>query len=561
MAGKAAPPAAATAGGQLADRMVALFAAVFDQVPEPICIADLRGRVIRANQAFARACQERPDRLVGRPLLGLLTYVQGDSLVAGGRAGGDKRTSEGLAVLGRRTWLVRERLVPAGPNGHGLLVKLAPAEVAPAPAAGAGARPEPGPPGAVERGGNKARGDDDGDWGLQRIEGVSRAIRHAKGLAARAARSDLTVLLTGESGTGKELFARAVHHLSDRSAGRFVAINCSAVPGELFEAELFGYEPGAFTGAARTGKPGRFELASGGTLFLDEVADIPLPLQSKLLRALQEREVERVGGLRPVAVDVRVIAATNQDLEAMVARGRFRDDLYYRLAVITITLPPLRDRREDIPLIAVRLLEDLNRGPGAAAGLRKQFSPDALELLAEQPWPGNVRELENVVKRAYFLSDGLVMTAEALRPHLSGNGREAAEGVAVGGDLVESLPLDEVVRDAAVLSADLPVDDLTALLLEVRPQPATGEAGTRQPAGRDPLPDASAPLAPRALVAEVAAVLAEGGTLEDIVATVERHLIARIMEATGQNKAKTARILGLARSSFYEKLSRYGLTG
>jgi len=229
------------------------------------------------------------------------------------------------------------------------------------------------------------------------ILGSSPAISQLREKARRVARGSSTGLLEGDSGTGKELFARAVHAESPRAGKQFVTINCSAIPDSLLESELFGYEEGAFTGARTGGKPGKFELANGGTIFLDEIGEMPLFLQAKLLRVLQERKIERVGGLKQIALDVRVIAATNRDLAQMVAAGEFRADLYYRLSVIPLFIPPLRERREDIPVLLNFLLEKYNRiCPKEFSG----FSPQVWALLMEYNWPGNVREMENVIEYA-----------------------------------------------------------------------------------------------------------------------------------------------------------------
>ncbi len=236
-----------------------------------------------------------------------------------------------------------------------------------------------------------------------RVEGIvgeSGRMQEVLSLVRRVAPSDATVLIRGESGTGKELIARAIHHASPRAAGPLVAVNCAALPESLLESELFGHEKGAFTGA-QSARQGRFEAAHGGSLFLDEIGDLPLHLQVKLLRVLQERRVERVGSNRPIPVDVRLLAATHRDLEAMVREGRFRDDLYYRVNVVTITLPPLRERREDIPLLLERFLERFARANGKAI---RGLTREAREALLRYDYPGNVRELENIVERAVVLT-------------------------------------------------------------------------------------------------------------------------------------------------------------
>ena len=226
----------------------------------------------------------------------------------------------------------------------------------------------------------------------------------------RVASADVSVMLLGASGTGKELLARAVHEKSPRAGGEFVAINCAAIPENLLEAELFGYERGAFTGAVKT-TPGKIELAQGGTLFLDEVGDIPLPLQVKLLRFLQERVIERIGGRAPISVDTRIVCATHQDLDAMIAAGRFRDDLYYRLAEIVVKIPSLAERHGDAVLLARHFVGRFAREMNPRV---QGLSPDAADAIDGYGWPGNVRELENRIKRAVIMADGKQVTAADL---------------------------------------------------------------------------------------------------------------------------------------------------
>ena len=234
------------------------------------------------------------------------------------------------------------------------------------------------------------------------IAGKSSKMSPAIDAAKKAAASKSTVLLLGESGTGKELFARAIHNWSDRRDRPFVAINCVGLSKELLESDLFGHERGAFTGALQL-KKGKMELAHGGTVFLDEVGDVSQELQTKLLRFLQEREFERVGGSEPIRVDVRIIAATNRDLQAAIKEGRFRDDLYYRLNVVPITLPPLRDRKEDIPDLAQFFIRRFSK---EAKKVTRGIAPEAMEQLIAYDWPGNVRELANAIERAIVLGPG-----------------------------------------------------------------------------------------------------------------------------------------------------------
>jgi len=244
------------------------------------------------------------------------------------------------------------------------------------------------------------------------ILGTSGPLEEAKQLARTTARSTSTVLLTGESGTGKELFAQAIHNAGSRSSGPFVAVHCAALPESLIESELFGYDEGAFTGSKKGGHKGRFELASGGTIFLDEIGDIPLSVQIKLLRVIQERRVSRVGGTGEVAVDIRIIAATNKDLKQEVTRGAFRMDLYYRLNVITINIPPLRQRNDDIQHLASRFVETISRRLGKNS---LTLDDSFLERIQRYTWPGNVRELESAIERAVNLvEDGQALSASHL---------------------------------------------------------------------------------------------------------------------------------------------------
>lgn len=254
------------------------------------------------------------------------------------------------------------------------------------------------------------------EWGYGEIIGKSKAMQKVFSLIERVAATDSTVLILGESGTGKELVARAIHQASLRRNGPFIPVNCGAIPEELLESELFGHEKGAFTGAIKT-RLGRFELAHGGTIFLDEVAEMSSKLQVKLLRVLQERAFERVGGIRSIKVDIRVIAATNRDLEKEVREGRFREDLYYRLNVIPVLLPPLRERKEDIPLLVEYFL---NRFAHQKRLESKGIDQEALDILMRYDWPGNVRELENVIERMIILSTGEKLTAADVPEYIRG---------------------------------------------------------------------------------------------------------------------------------------------
>lgn len=309
----------------------------------------------------------------------------------------------------------------------------------------------------------------------------------------RVAATDATVLVQGESGTGKELIARAIHAHSRRWSGPFVALNCSAVPRDLLESEMFGHERGAFTGATEQ-RPGVFEVASGGTLFLDEVGDMPLELQAKLLRVVQERELTRVGGREVIKVDVRLIAATNQNLEAAVRSGKFREDLYFRLAVVPIVLPPLRQRRDDIPELVRYFLEKVNRELGTRiAGI----SQEAMATLVRHAWPGNVRELENALVRAAVLARGPMLMPEDL--HLGEVSPPSKD--------VETPTLAAAVRQA---------------LEEV-------------------LGQADATSAPANLHAW-------------LLEQVERPLLEFVLERTGGNQLRAASLLGINRNTLHKKL-------
>jgi DNA-binding NtrC family response regulator len=295
----------------------------------------------------------------------------------------------------------------------------------------------------------------EGTYSFHNLVGKSARMQEVYRLLEQAAGLDITVLLLGETGTGKELAARAVHYSSARRERRFVPVNCGALPPDLVESELFGHARGAFTGAA-VAKAGLFQEADGGTVFLDEVGELPLPTQVKLNRALQEREIRRVGDNTPIRVDVRIIAATHRDLRAEVAAGRFREDLYYRVHVFPVRLPALRDRLEDVPLLAAHFLEK------HARAFRREVTgvePEALRTLTAYRWPGNVRELENAIERAVAVSTGPLLAALDLPPELTAQPPTAEPA----GELLTTLPY----RDAVELARDrVSREYLVALLKE-----------------------------------------------------------------------------------------------
>jgi two-component system nitrogen regulation response regulator GlnG len=337
--------------------------------------------------------------------------------------------------------------------------------------------------------------------GLQEVREFSALIgRHPRmqdvyKTIGRIAGTDVTVLLGGESGTGKELVARAIHHYSRRAGRPFVAVSCAAIPGTLLESEMFGHERGAFTDAKER-RLGRFELAHGGTLYLDEIGDMPLELQTKLLRALQERTIERLGGHESIRIDVRVLAATNRDLEALMREGKFREDLFYRLNVVTLNLPPLRERRRDIPLLVEHFLAKYATELGECG-----VAPDALDRLVGHDWPGNVRELENVVQRAMVMATSGVVLPE----HLPIGPVSAAASVAVDASLEEIIErkLIECVR------------------------------GLRDHAGAN---------------------------LYDLmIGLVEKPLLRAVLRETGGNQVRAAQILGINRNTLRKKLTEHGI--
>ena len=279
--------------------------------------------------------------------------------------------------------------------------------------------------------------------------GHSSAMRQIFEIVAKVAESPSTILITGESGTGKELIARELHQGSSRRDKPLIKVNCAAIPKDLVESELFGYERGAFTGAVGS-KPGRFELADGGTLFLDEIGEIPVEMQVKLLRALQESEFERVGGIKTLHVDVRLIAATNRDLQALIADGRFREDLFYRLAVVPISLPPLRDRREDIPLLVHHFIGKYDQRLGKRV---ERVDEEAMQMLLAYSWPGNIRELENLMERSVLFADGPVILGSSLPDALRERSSGATVPIAAVGPLgaiaaPSGASMKEIVRHA-----------------------------------------------------------------------------------------------------------------
>jgi DNA-binding NtrC family response regulator len=349
--------------------------------------------------------------------------------------------------------------------------------------------------------------------------GRSRELEQIFAIIDKVADTPSTVLVTGESGTGKELIARAMHHHSSRRQGPFIKINCAAIPKTLMESELFGYEKGAFTGAVGQ-KPGRFELADGGTLFLDEIGEIPVEMQVKLLRVLQESEFERVGGIKTLKVDVRLVAATNRTLQTEVAEGRFREDLFYRLNVVPIHLPPLRERAGDIPLLVAHVMKKFNER------LKKQverIDPEALDCLVAHAWPGNIRELENVLERSILFADGPSLRLRDLPPEL-----QALRG------------LSSPPRGRAANAEGLRLDETLGALLQG--DGPDGEESAEEPSTRGSVGD---------------------GSLKELVRAeterLERELIQRALDDTNGNVTQAAKRLQISRKSLQLKMKEFGL--
>jgi len=322
---------------------------------------------------------------------------------------------------------------------------------------------------------------------LSSIQGESKAIRQFREHLVRCAQADSPVLVFGATGTGKELAANALHCESSRHDGPFVSINCAAIPKELFESELFGYAPGAFSGAHKDGKVGQIELADRGTLFLDEIGDTPLPAQAKLLRVLEDRTLYRLGSLQPRTVDFRLVAATNRDLKVMIADGAFREDLYYRISPLILRVPLLNERREDVPLLAHNILQRMGRA-------KARITESALQALCTYCWPGNIRELRNVIVRALSLC-----------------------------------------RNNVIDMCDLPPELLTDFGICAPQRPAV------QADGKDTTPNL-------------------GASLPEMLANNELRLIILTLQDHNWNIARSARILGIARATLYEKLKKYGIS-
>jgi len=359
---------------------------------------------------------------------------------------------------------------------------------------------------------------------------IAQALRR---LVSTIANSNATVLITGESGTGKELLARSLHEQSDRVGGAFVPINCSAIPKELLESELFGHRKGSFTGAVAD-RIGRFELAHGGTIFLDEIGDMSLDMQVKLLRVLQERLIDPVGATRQVPIDVRVIAATHRDLEAEIQAGRFREDLYYRLNVLPVVTPPLRERKEDIPELLRFYATHYKLGHMQAV----RFSTEFLQALMDYPWPGNVRELCNLIDRFSTLYAGQELDLRAIPSNLLPKALVPiqAELLARSGPATMqemNMPPEVLAEMQAAESTDDMVD-------QPEPQDNEIESIIMLAQGMPHLPP-------------------EGLSLKDRLAEIERNIIEQALERSQGNVSRTAKLLNLQRTTLIEKINKYEL--
>ena len=449
---------------------------ILAQLKDGVVAVDLHERIETLNPAMEQLLGASAAALLGRRLSDVAPELSLRATLAEARA-----ELEQVQRLGTRTLVAsRMPIVEQGQQTGAVLTCQDPAAIHRVDRSlRASRRP---------RGGATAR------YELEQIIGASAAIQRTKALAAACAASDATVLITGESGTGKELLAQGIHSASRRRQQPFVAVNCAAFPESLLESELFGYEEGAFTGSRRGGKAGLFEAAHTGTIFLDEVGEMPVPLQTRLLRVLQEREILRIGSTEPMPVDVRVIAATHRDLQAQVEAGAFRRDLYYRLNILRLALPPLRERRDDVPLLATHLLDKVARRLQADVS---HAAPAMQTLLAHAPhyhWPGNVRELENIIERVVVYST---------------SGRLAA------GAPLQGEPLLHVMGDIA-----------PELFAAATPPPATAT------------PEVAAP-----------------ASLSAARKTAERQRVLEVLDACNGNRTLACRQLGISRATLWRKLN------
>lgn len=399
-----------------AEKELALYQFALENAYEGIVIADPQGIVLTASRAYASFLQVEMSDMIGKHVTEIIPNTRLHIVAETGKA----EIADLQQIRGQ--WMIASR-IPIWHNGELIAVvgKIMFQHIDRLFEMNSKYREIQS---HLHYNDAKARETTGAKYGLEHIVGVSESIKKLKTLAIKVAKSDSTVLIGGESGTGKELFAHAIHRESNRRFGPFIAVNCAAIPETLFESELFGYKEGSFTGAKRSGKKGKFALAHKGTILLDEIGELSLPQQVKLLRVLQEKEIEPVGGDRPEPVDARVIAATNVDLGQLVREGKFRQDLYYRLHVVPINIPPLRERKDDIPVLLETLLQQLTKETGIRAS---GFDAECERLLTGYDWPGNVREMRNVVERALYMMEGTMIGRSALPAEVaaasSGGGR------------------------------------------------------------------------------------------------------------------------------------------
>lgn len=403
--------------------------------------------------------------------------------------------------------------------------------------------------------------------GLETIIGSSAAVDSVRSLIKAIARSSSTVLILGESGTGKELVARALHDLSDRRDARFVPVNCAAIPKELIESELFGHRKGAFTGALAD-RIGRFELAHGGTLFLDEIGDLALDMQVKLLRVLQERSIDPIGSSRPIPIDVRIVAATHRDIEGEIASGHFRQDLFYRLNVLPVEMPPLRSRLEDVPA----LVEHFARRLAAPGSSPVRVADDLAHVLQCYEWPGNIRELSNLIDRLSVLYPGARLSLGMVPQTMLPRGmRIIAEQMLQMRELhpVAPEPLEQIAASSTQHEDDL------ALLLEPASTPRGPAIGLQVDATKDSTPTMGLAVPQGIKSVEEIVMMVEddfhqasgpvlelpddGLHLKDHLAEIEKSLIVQALNRSGGNISQTARLLRLQRTTLIEKINKYGL--
>lgn len=457
---------------------LALYKFALENAYEGIVVADAKGYVLSVSRTYASFLQTEVAAMIGKHVTEVipntrlhivaetgkaeiadLQQIRGHWMIASRipiRSGGEL-----IAVVGKIMFQDIDRLFEMNAKYRDVLPHLHYGEAKSRDASGA-------------------------KYGMEHLIGDSEPMRRLKTMAVKVAKSGSTVLICGESGTGKELLAHAIHRESDRRFGPFVAVNCSAIPETLFESELFGYKEGAFTGARRIGKKGKFAQANKGTIFLDEIGELPPAQQAKLLRALQEKEIEPVGADKPEPIDVRVIAATNRDLELLVTEGKFRRDLYYRLHVIPLHIPPLRERKDDLPALLRTMLPQLTKETGIRVD---RVSETCERQLLAYDWPGNVRELRSVLERALYMMDGSVLESVMLPQQAVQAFDSAAEG---------------------------------------RPQ-------------------------------KIAPLMDGTGFWKERMAEYEKKLLVEALERSKGDKRKAASLLGMSKSSLYQKAEQYGI--